>query len=252
MFHSAGAHLLRPPLETSGSVSSKVSTAATGEPRMEKSPAIIDIVISEDHAMVREGLRMMLQAEPGLRVVGEAADGEETIRLVPQLNPQILVLDLSLPKVTGLEALRELSKLGLPTRTIILTAAIEKEQIIEGLQLGAHGIVLKDSAIELLIEAIRCVNSGRYWIGHESVGDLIQALRQMNPPQRPPVASRDFGLTPVRCRSSHSLRQAIRTRILPRNWGSLSTQPNITSRTFLTSSGSLTAWNSSFSPLITN
>ena len=139
---------------------------------------------------------MMLQAEPGLRVVGEAADGEETIRLVPQLNPQILVLDLSLPKVTGLEALRELSKLGLPTRTIILTAAIEKEQIIEGLQLGAHGIVLKDSAIELLIEAIRCVNSGRYWIGHESVGDLIQALRQMNPPQRPPVASRDFGLTP--------------------------------------------------------
>jgi len=162
---------------------------------MEKSPAIIDIVISEDHAMVREGLRRMLQAEPGLRVVGEAADGEETIKLVPQLNPQVLVLDLSLPKLTGLEALRELSKLRLQTRTIILTAAIEKEQVIAGLQLGAHGIVLKDSAIELLIEAIRCVNSGRYWIGHESVADLIQALRQMNPPQRAPVAARNFGLT---------------------------------------------------------
>jgi DNA-binding NarL/FixJ family response regulator len=163
---------------------------------MEKSPAIIDIVISEDHAMVREGLRLMLQAEPGLRVVGEAADGEETIRLVPQLNPQVLVLDLSMPKMTGLDALRELSKLGLQTRTIILTAAIEREQVVEGLQLGAHGIVLKDSAITLLIEAIRCVNSGRYWIGHESVSDLIHALRQMNSPQRISVASRDFGLTP--------------------------------------------------------
>jgi len=147
--------------------------------------------------MVRQSLRMMLQAEPGLRVVGEAADGEETIRLVPQLNPQILVLDLSMPKVTGLDALRELSKLGLQTRTIILTAAIEKEQIIEGLQLGAHGIVLKDSAIELLVEAIHCVNGGRYWIGQESVADIIQALRQMNPPPPPaPAPSRDFGLTP--------------------------------------------------------
>jgi DNA-binding NarL/FixJ family response regulator len=162
---------------------------------MEKSPATIDIVIAEDHAMVRNGLRMMLQAEPGLRVVGEAADGEETVRLVPQLNPQVLVLDLSMPKLTGLEALRELSKLGLQTRAIILTAAIEKEQIIEALQLGAHGVVFKDAAIELLIKAIHCVNDGQYWIGHESIADLIQVLRQMNPAHPDSVARQGFGVT---------------------------------------------------------
>ena len=162
---------------------------------MEKSPAIIDIVISEDHAMVREGLRRMLQAEPGLRVVGEAADGEETIKLVPQLNPQVLVLDLSLPKVTGLEALRELSKLRLQTRTIILTAAIEREQVVEGLQLGAHGIVLKHSSLDLLLKCIRCVNDGQYWVGQESVSDLIHALRKMNPSHSASGHSPAFGIT---------------------------------------------------------
>jgi two-component system, NarL family, nitrate/nitrite response regulator NarL len=165
---------------------------------MIESPATIDIVISDDHAMFREGLRKLLEAEPGLRIVGEAADGEETIRLVRQLNPQVLLLDLSLPKVNGLEVLREQSKLGTSTRTILLTASIEGEQIVEALQLGAHGIVLKHSALQLLLKSIRCVNDGQYWIGQEGVSDLIQALRRTIP--APSVsaskAHQDFGLTP--------------------------------------------------------
>jgi two-component system, NarL family, nitrate/nitrite response regulator NarL len=145
--------------------------------------------------MFREGVRKLLEAQPELRVVGEAADGEETVRIVRQLNPHILLLDLSLPRLTGLEALREVSTLGLRTRTIVLTADIEREQIVEALQLGAHGVVLKHSSLELLLKCIRCVNGGQYWVGQESVLDLIQAVRQMNPSQSVTATKRDFGLT---------------------------------------------------------
>ena len=162
---------------------------------MDKSADTIDIVIASGHPIFREGLRKLLEAEPGLRIVGEAADGEETVKVVRQLKPKILLLDLSMPKVTGLEALRELSKLGTQTRTIVLTAAIEKEQVIEVLQLGARGIVLNHSALQLLLKSIRCVSAGQYWVGHESVSDLIQALRRIGPDHRASEASRDFGLT---------------------------------------------------------
>ena len=162
---------------------------------MEESPATVDIVISDDHAIFREGVRKLLEAQPGLRVVGEAVDGEETVRVVRQLNPHVLLLDLSLPKMNGLEALRELSKLGVQTRAIILTASIEKEEVVEALQLGAHGIVLKHSSLDLLLKSIRCVNDGQYWVGQESTSDLIQALRRMNPSHTASEGRPDFGLT---------------------------------------------------------
>lgn len=145
--------------------------------------------------MFREGVRKLLEAEPGLRVVGEAEDGEDAVSVVRQLNPHVLLLDFSLPKMTGLEALQELSKLGVRTRTIVLTAAIEREQVVEALQLGAHGIVLKQSALEVLLKSIRCVNEGQYWADQESVSDLIHALRKMNPPHSAPEGSPALGLT---------------------------------------------------------
>lgn len=162
---------------------------------MEESPAKIEIVIADDHAIFREGLRKLLEAELWSRIVGEAADGKETVRLVRQLNPHILLLDLALPKMTGIEALSELSKLGLQTRTIILTDTIEGEQTVEALRLGAQGIILKHSALKLLLKSIRCVHGGEFWLGHERVLDLIQALRRMAPYRSPSGDNRDFGLT---------------------------------------------------------
>lgn len=162
---------------------------------MGESPATIDILISDDHAIFREGLRKLLEAEPWLRIVGEAGDGEETVRLARQLNPHILLLDLSLPKLTGLQALRELSKLGIQTHTIILTAAIESDQVVEALQLGARGIVLKHSALQLLLKSIRCVTGGEFWVGNERVLDVIQALRRLTPAHSDSGDRRDFGLT---------------------------------------------------------
>jgi DNA-binding NarL/FixJ family response regulator len=162
---------------------------------MEESSATIDVVISDDHALFREGLRKLLEAEPGMRIVGEAVDGEETVRVVGQLKPHVLLLDLSLPKLSGLEVLGELTKLGLQTRTIMLTAAIEKEQVVEALQLGVRGIVLKHSALQLLLKSIRCVNEGQYWVGQESVSDLIHALRRMKPSNSASGVRRNFGLS---------------------------------------------------------
>jgi len=162
---------------------------------MVESADTIGIVISDVRPVFRQGLRKLLEAEAGLRVVGEAADGEETVRLVRQLAPKILLLDLSLPKLLGLDILRELNKLGIQTRTIILTAATDKELVIEALQLGARGIVLEHSELQLLLKSIRCVSHGQYWIDHESVSNLVQALRRIGPDPQPPQATRDFGLT---------------------------------------------------------
>jgi len=162
---------------------------------MEKSAPTINIVISDDHALFREGLRKLLEAEPGMQIVGEAVDGEETVKVVRQLKPQVLLLDLSLPKLTGLEVLAELSKLELQTRTIMLTAAIEREQVVEALQLGVRGIVLKHSALQLLLKSIRCVNEGQYWVGQEGVSDLIHALRRLKPSRAVSEAPRNFGLS---------------------------------------------------------
>jgi len=162
---------------------------------MEESALTINIVISDDHALFREGLRKLLEAEPGLLIAGEAVDGEETVKVVRQLKPHVLLLDLSLPKLSGLEVLAELGKLEVRTRTIVLTAAIEREQVVEALELGARGIVLKHSALQLLLKSIRCVHEGQYWVGQEGVSDLIHALRRMKPSRTVSAAPRNFGLS---------------------------------------------------------
>jgi CheY-like chemotaxis protein len=97
------------------------------------------------------------------------------------LKPDILLLDLAMPKHPGLEALRELSAEpnSTPVRVILLTAAAEKSQIVEALQLGARGVVLKDSATQLLLKAIHTVMAGEYWVGRESVSNLVQYLRTL-------------------------------------------------------------------------
>ena len=156
----------------------------------------VHILIADDHPVFRLGLRKLLEAEPGLHVVGEAADGEEAVRMVREFKPELLLLDVSMPKVQGLDALRDLSKSEFRTRTIMLTASIAREQVIEALQLGAQGIVMKHSATDLLIKSIRSVMAGQYWVGHESVADLVDVLRRVTPQASSAKARPDFGLTP--------------------------------------------------------
>ncbi len=154
------------------------------------------IVIADDHPIFRDGLRRLLELDPAFVVVGEAADGGEAIKLVKQLGPDVLLLDLAMPRVPGLETLAELAKAKTPVRTILLTAQIERPQIVEALQLGARGIVLKESATELLMESIRLVMAGKYWVGRESVSDLVAKLRELMPRGGEEPSSRRYGLTP--------------------------------------------------------
>jgi len=104
----------------------------------------------------------------------------EAVKLARQLKPDILLLDLAMPRNPGLEALRELSSGSTNSvRVILLTAAAEKNQIVEALQLGARGVVLKDSATQLLLKSIHTVMAGEYWVGRESVSNLVQYLRTL-------------------------------------------------------------------------
>ena len=164
---------------------------------LDKPAAPVRIVIADDHQIYRIGLRRVLEAEPGFLVVGEATDGEQAVKLAKQLKPHVLLLDLTMPRQTGLEALRELATASFPVRTILLTAAIEPSQIVEALQLGAHGIVLKSVGVaQLLIQSIHAVLEGRYWVGHESVPDLVKALRDLTSGALAGAKRKTFELTP--------------------------------------------------------
>jgi two-component system nitrate/nitrite response regulator NarL len=156
------------------------------------------ILIADDHPIFRDGLKRLLESEPDFKVVGEACDGVEAVKLVRQLKPEILLLDLAMPRRPGLEALREMNSgpASSSVRVILLTAAAEKDQIVEALQLGARGVVLKDSATQILLKSIRAVMNGEYWVGRESVANLVQYLRTLVDSSSHESRKKRYGLTP--------------------------------------------------------
>ena len=160
----------------------------------------VRIVIADDHPTFREGSRRLLEAEPDLQVIGEGSNGADVVHRVLELKPDILLLDLAMPprnelRVSprgGLDALRDLNAAMPKTKTILFAAEIEAREIVEAVQLGARGVLLKSAATQLLIESIREVTAGGYWAGTHSIQNLVPYLqRQILEADR-----RKFGLTP--------------------------------------------------------
>jgi two-component system nitrate/nitrite response regulator NarL len=147
------------------------------------------VVVADDESMFRASLRQLLTVPPhvikqvygvdvgaGFEVIGEAGSGEDAISVVRATKPDLLLVDLSMPRLTGLDVLRELQSCADRPRIVVLAAAIEKRQLLTAVRLGARGIVLKDSTTELLFEAMISVISGGSWLGKTLVADLMDLV----------------------------------------------------------------------------
>src|SRR5229473_5046636 len=147
-----------------------------------KEGELIRIVIADDHPIFRDGLRKLLSLEADFRVVAEARDGKEVLEVLDEHQPDILLLDLKMPGLDGLTALQKLQNPRHKTKVIVLTASEDKNQFVQAMKFGTCGIVLKQTATDLLIKSIRKVHSGEIWLdSHTTAAVMRQFSSAMDP-----------------------------------------------------------------------
>ena len=138
----------------------------------------IRVLLADDHAVLRAGLRALLGSEPDMEVVGEAVDGEDAVVQVERLRPNVLVLDIAMPRLNGLEAIRRIRSLGLTVKILVLTMHAEDQYLLQVLRAGGSGYVLKASADTDLMEAIRAVNRGEAFLDTSATAVLLEDYRE--------------------------------------------------------------------------
>lgn len=147
---------------------------------------VIRVVLADDHAMMREGVRHVLTATPGFQVVGEAAGGHEVVDVAERTQPDVVLLDISMPQGTGLEVLGELRRRAPAARVLVLSVHDDTEYVLESVRAGASGYLRKDTNPADLRQAIRAVHAGNAWYSPEVARHLASALR--DPSSAPPPA----------------------------------------------------------------
>ena len=138
---------------------------------------IIRILLVEDHVVVREGTRQLLQAEPDLEVVGEAGDGEEAVKLATQVKPDVIIMDVAMPKLSGIEATRQIKAIMPSVAVLILTGYDYDEYIFSLLEAGAAGYLLKNISGDELVDAVRAVHSGEPVLHPAIMNKLMQQFK---------------------------------------------------------------------------
>jgi len=136
----------------------------------------IKIVLADGHQIVLDSLEQLFAAEADFRVIARCSDGEEALQTVRKLTPDILILEIRMAGMDGLECLRQLKQEKLPTRVVFLTAMVDEDQALEAIRLGAGGVVLKEMAPHLLLLCVRKVHAGEQWIEKQSITRAIEKL----------------------------------------------------------------------------
>jgi NarL family two-component system response regulator YdfI len=140
--------------------------------------APIRVVIADDHPVVRTGLRLMLGTAHDIELIGEATDGSEAIRLVQEVKPQVVLMDLRMPDMDGLEAIDRIHAEWPDVAIVILTTYNEDELMLKGLQAGARGYLLKDSGLEHILEAVRTASRGEMLVRPETMARILALATQ--------------------------------------------------------------------------
>ena len=137
----------------------------------------ITVLVADDHGVVREGLRSLLDLQDDIEVVGEAADGAEAVAAVERLVPDVVLLDLVMPRMDGQQALRELRRISPSTRVIVLTSFADDQNVLAAIRAGAAGYLLKDVRPAELVDAIRRARAGEAWLHPTAAAALIAELQ---------------------------------------------------------------------------
>ena len=160
----------------------------------------IRIVVADDHPIFRDGLCKLLALEEDFEVVAQAQDGREVLEVLQQQTPDILLLDLKMPGLDGLATLQRLQQVKNKTRVIVLTASDDKNEFVQAMRLGTSGIVLKQTATELLIKSIRKVHAGEIWLDSHTTAAVIRqfvAADEAQPQMAPASPGRERERSPL-------------------------------------------------------
>ncbi|HKW21063.1 MAG TPA: response regulator transcription factor [Ktedonobacterales bacterium] len=156
-----------------------IETEETVPDRVDSGP--IRVLLADDHTILRAGLKMMLSVQPDIEIVGEASDGRQAIAEAQRVQPDVILMDITMPELNGIEATRQVKKLLPETRVLVLTMHENEEYLFQVLRAGASGYILKEAADTELISAIRSVYAGRFYLSPPAqammVGDYMQRVR---------------------------------------------------------------------------
>ncbi|MGH9729818.1 MAG: response regulator [Candidatus Acidiferrales bacterium] len=145
---------------------------------MIKSKTPVRVLVADDHAIFRDGLRKLFEDTDEVTIIGEASNGNECVRMLAKLKPDILLLDLRMPEKDGLGVLEEINFDSVTTRVIVLTAAEDDRDVVRAMRLGARGVVLKQSASDLLLKSIKKVHDGEIWLDNRMTAEVIDAFKR--------------------------------------------------------------------------